>query len=69
MTVHRFIPAAAKHGDKTGCGIKLACAEPAWSLQKVGTTDDGALIYVTAKGEPFDCPRCRRVLELRHSPR
>ena len=29
-------------------------------------TEDGGAIYVTDKGEQFDCKRCWRVLEIRH---
>lgn len=64
MTVHRFIPAGAKHGDKTACGIPIVrIDEP---LYHVAHTADGGMISVTSKGLTFDCKRCRRVLEIRH---
>lgn len=62
MTIHRFIPASEKHGQKTACGIKLRFD----GYQIYMQADDGGIIRVSAKGEHFDCPRCRNRLELRH---
>lgn len=60
MSIHRFIPATEKHGPKTACGIKLKRGKDgyrAWDGYKIETTD---------KGQTLDCPRCLRVLKLRH---
>jgi hypothetical protein len=58
---HRVIPPSDKHGYKTACGIPVA--PPERGLARV---EAGYCLPVTDKGEPFDCPRCRRVLELKH---
>ena len=57
QTIHRFIPATEKHGIKTACGIKL--------VRGVGNyfADDGRMIEISDKGQPFDCKRCLAVLE------
>jgi hypothetical protein len=66
--IHRFIPAAAKHGSKTACGIKLVCGplreDGAATTEAI--TDDGGFVAVSMKGKPFDCRRCRSVLEQLH---
>lgn len=61
--VHRLIPAGPKHGLMTACRIKLS---PTIMPGVHSDSDYGGLISVTEKGLPFDCERCRRVLELRH---
>ena len=67
MTVHRYIPAAKKHEAKTACGIRIASFDPGSEGWKPSaSTLDGSHLDVTEKGEPFDCKRCRSVLELRH---
>jgi hypothetical protein len=68
-TIHRFIPATDKHGNKTACGIKVGEAQPVWSDDKFAPTDDGGAVYVRMKGKPFDCKRCRAVLEQHHANR
>lgn len=66
QTVHRFIPPGAKHGAKTACGIPLA-GDPLTAAGSAVIEDTaGALISVSMKGQPFDCKRCRVVLERRH---
>ncbi|WP_439398760.1 hypothetical protein ACRQ5Q_15285 [Bradyrhizobium sp. PMVTL-01] len=62
MTVHRYIHAALKHQAKTACGILLF----AYGNDCISLADDGAEIDISHKGKPFDCKRCRTVLELRH---
>ncbi len=72
MTVHRFIPAADKHGAKTACGIKLHNDVTSNEDGSVitGYTDDGThILDLTGKGKPFDCKRCRAVLERHHEAR
>lgn len=61
MSTHRYIPPTNKHGPKTACGIKLR-RKPDGTRR----ASDGYLIETTEKGQPFDCKRCRRQLELRH---
>lgn len=65
--IHRFVPAGLKHGNKTACGIGLVDTDP---MAAPGTDTmetparNGGYISVTKKGVPFDCDRCRSVLEL-----
>jgi hypothetical protein len=70
-TIHRFMPAlAGKHDAKTACGIGLGvfmALEPA--RDGLARADDGDDVAVSMKGEPFDCKRCRTVLELHHKGR
>ena len=68
MTVHRFIPATEKHEAKTACGIKLIIGLEGYSGTYGKSKMDGGLIEITGKGQPFDCKRCRQVLELHHKP-
>jgi hypothetical protein len=63
MTIHGFIPAGPKHGNKTACGIKLGAWEGN-AGEGSALALDGSVIAVSDKGKPFDCPRCRRVLEI-----
>ena len=75
-TIHRFIPAGPKHGHKTACGIPLATVIGGVDTDKAGlgriehaelwNVGDHGDVCVTGKGQPFDCARCRRVLEIRH---
>jgi hypothetical protein len=67
-TVHRTIPATGKHGWKTACGIKTDVVLEG-PLGLYAKALDGWNVTVSEAGQPFDCPRCRRVLELRHSNR
>ena len=67
-TVHRFIPAIGlKHGDKTACGIELYLHATPEKAEWVAL--DGMVISLTEKGKPFDCKRCRVVLERHHADR
>lgn len=61
MSVHRFIPASEKHGPKTACGIRLFRSPDGF------VASGNYKAAFTEKGQPFDCERCRRVLELRLS--
>ena len=56
--IHRFIPAS----PKTACGIKLV----AFMDDRIAVADDGGQVATSNKGKPFDCKRCRVVLERRH---
>jgi hypothetical protein len=60
--IHRFIAASPKHGAKTACGIKLV----AFMDDRIAVADDGGQVATSNKGKPFDCKRCRVVLERRH---
>lgn len=60
--IHRFIPPSPKHGAKTACGIKLV----AFMDDRIAVADDGGQVATSNKGKPFDCKRCRVVLERRH---
>lgn len=64
--IHRFIPASpiGKHSDKTACGIKLVRLA---ADSNIAIAEDGGRIMVSHKGQPFDCKRCRSVLELSHN--
>ena len=64
-TVHRIIPASKKHGLKTACGIKVGVVLEGYSGLYAKSLD-GWNVTVSETGQPFDCKRCRRVLELRH---
>ncbi|WP_024517105.1 hypothetical protein [Bradyrhizobium sp. Tv2a-2] len=64
-TVHRFVPASDKHGNKTACGIMLRPGR----LQPedppiVEVLDEyESRLLVAKKGEPFDCKRCTATIE------
>lgn len=62
-TVHRVIPAGPRNELRTACRIKLA---PTDIPGCYSDADNGGLISVTERGQPFDCKRCNRVLLLRH---
>jgi hypothetical protein len=66
MTVHRFIAAGPKHGNKTACGIKLhpdVTANEDGSIITGYTADGTHLMDMVGKGQPFDCKRCTAVIE------
>lgn len=68
-TVHRFMPAAEKHGTKTACGIPLLCGFLCDGEAIGAMADDGGVLAVSMKGKQFDCTRCRHVLETHHKGR
>jgi hypothetical protein len=68
-TIHRFIPATTKHGIKTACGIKLLTGPLVEDGNVVieAITSDGGFVVISNKGKPFDCKRCRFILERHHA--
>jgi hypothetical protein len=64
-TIHRIIPATAKHDWKTACGIETGVVREG-PLGLYAKATDGWNITVSEFGQPFDCKRCRHVLELKH---